>query len=575
MKQIRQNKVAFILILGYLAVLICISCVAIYFSYKQKQGELIAEMDLTLMQMATEYQDITDNFWQLYMPIFEDVGNVYADFQEYYKSEPNHLVTPQEHSALLKSLSQIAVRDNHVKWIVMYSEKREQNYIFIVDQKRLMPLEGDFPFLSKIQEKNQQMEIYGIEEFEVEGLKYDNFAICGGIPERMGEGKVLVGYSTSKLERIYKNNSIALDSLNFYIQAGDSLIYSSSSEYKEVPADVQSGRCTIGDSDVYVKISENRPRMANIACTVLWKELSSKSHGNTFIILILVLLLTIISIFLYLITIRFIMREVGIIQKGLMEIGRNNFEHRISARFHQGSFESIASSINIMTQSLQEHINRAYYYELRTKEAELAELQAKFDPHFLYNSLEIFRARCYQNNDPETADLIAQLASIFRGFIGSKTFIPIQEELAFNRRYLKLFQARYGDSVSIRYDIDTDVLKYGIVRNVFQPIIENYFVHGIDTAKEDNYILFKGRLRADTLVFKVVDNGIGMKPSQIERLNLQLHQPIAMSEESYGLRNLHQRLKLFYGGESGLSVESNKGGGITVEIVINRLECSE
>ncbi|MDR1765746.1 MAG: histidine kinase [Lachnospiraceae bacterium] len=67
-------------------------------------------------------------------------------------------------------------------------------------------------------------------------------------------------------------------------------------------------------------------------------------------------------------------------------------------------------------------------YRLKQKEAELSELQSKFHPHCLYNTLEMIRSRCYQNGDNETAELIYQLAGIFRGFVSSKTLIPLQEE---------------------------------------------------------------------------------------------------------------------------------------------------
>lgn len=247
-------------------------------------------------------------------------------------------------------------------------------------------------------------------------------------------------------------------------------------------------------------------------------------------------------------------KEVAVINDGLHQIGQNDLDHQLPVNFHQNGLPEIAQSINQMTIHLRENINRAYYYELKQREAELSELQSKFNPHFLYNTLEMLRSRCQLNGDDATADLITQLSAIFRGFIGSQTFIPMSEELAFSKRYLALFGARYEDRVQIRYDFDKEILKYGIIRNLFQPLIENYFVHGFDTSNEENYILLKGKSLDD-----------------------KLHEPIQISTESYGLKNLHQRLRLFYGGDCGLTIYPNPTAakGISIQMTALKMTCEE
>ena len=273
-----------------------------------------------------------------------------------------------------------------------------------------------------------------------------------------------------------------------------------------------------------------------------------------------------------------ISKEVSVIRDGLNEIGENNLDYQIPAHFNQSGLLEIAQSINRMTMSLKENINRAYYYELKQREAELSELQSKFNPHFLYNTLEMLRSRCYQNRDEATADLITQLSAIFRGFIGARTFVPLTEELTFSKHYLALFGARYEDKVKIQYDFDRDILKYGIIRNLFQPLIENYFVHGFDTSNEENYILFKGKsLDEERIILTVEDNGSGMTATEMAELNDKLHEPIQMDTESYGLKNLHQRLQLFYGEDYGLTIYPNPNGnkGLSIQIIARKMTCEE
>ncbi|MBO5069399.1 MAG: hypothetical protein J6C37_03440, partial [Roseburia sp.] len=121
-------------------------------------------------------------------------------------------------------------------------------------------------------------------------------------------------------------------------------------------------------------------------------------------------------------------------------------------------------------------------------------------------------------------------------------------------------------------------LNYGIIRNLFQPLIENYFVHGFDTSNEQNYILFKGKSLDDkTMLLTVEDNGSGMTTDEMEELNARLHEPIQIDTESYGLKNLHQRLQLFYGGDCGLTVYPNPNGGkgLSIQMTALKLTCTE
>lgn len=92
---------------------------------------------------------------------------------------------------------------------------------------------------------------------------------------------------------------------------------------------------------------------------------------------------------------------------------KNQLDYQLPTNFNQSGLPEIAQSINHMTLHLKENINRAYYYELKQKESELAELNSKFNPHFLYNTLEMLRARCTQSGDTATADLITQLGGHF------------------------------------------------------------------------------------------------------------------------------------------------------------------
>jgi len=115
-----------------------------------------------------------------------------------------------------------------------------------------------------------------------------------------------------------------------------------------------------------------------------------------------------------------------------------------------------------------------------------------------------------------------------------------------------------------------------VIRNIFQPLIENYFVHGFDSQKEDNYILLRAKsLDEQTMLLTVEDNGYGMSDAEIEALNAKFTEPVQLDTESYGLKNLHQRLSLFYGGNCGLKVVRHAEKGICIEMTLLKMTCAE
>lgn len=574
-----QNRVVLRLMCCYLGVIAVISGIACYSGYERRQGELLSDLDMTLVQAASEYENLTDDFWNIYIPLFGEKSTAKSTLQNYYTLHPDKELSPLEKVDLTEVLRQMAARDDQVRWIAVFSDRREYNYIYFPGQYTLQPLGEDFPYLENLKNKKEVLEIYGEKKVNSPGENYDCIAMAGGLPVGWGQGTLAVGFSVDALQQICRAESV-FSTLQFDITVEGKCIYTTG-EAPYIPEDALekgSSGLQIDSAGVrrYVQVASQTTRWARVYYSLSWRELFRLSNDSTGTLVGGVAIIVLITFLLYGLLLRMLKREINIIQTGLARIGENHLDTRIQGNFQQSGFDEIAEAINAMAYSLKENIDRAYYYELKQKEAELQELQAKFNPHFLYNSLEMFCARCYQNGDDETAELIAQTASIFRGFIGCRTFIPIREELAFSKRYLALFRARYGQRVRISYDFDNEVLDFGIIRNALQPLIENYFVHGIDVGREDNYICFHGHAGdEETIVITVEDNGMGISGEEMEELNARLREPIATEKESYGLKNLHQRLRLFYGEGCGLTLCRNDSGGVKIRMIIKKMECPQ
>ena len=210
---------------------------------------------------------------------------------------------------------------------------------------------------------------------------------------------------------------------------------------------------------------------------------------------------------------------------------------------------------------------------IREKTAEMGELQAKFNPHFLYNTLEVIRSHLQQKGDNDTAGMIVLMSRVFRSALNNSHFTTLRSECTFINSYLDIYRWRYANSFDVIYDMDTTLLNCGIIRNLLQPLIENYFVHGFSPDAPRNQLIISGQPDGtDHILLTVEDNGLGMSPERLHELNDQL---IARDNEAeaggYGLVNLNDRIRLFYGSDCGLTISSIPDHHTTITMRIRRM----
>ncbi|TVY01429.1 sensor histidine kinase [Cohnella terricola] len=241
----------------------------------------------------------------------------------------------------------------------------------------------------------------------------------------------------------------------------------------------------------------------------------------------------------------------------------------LTARLHdprEDELGQISRSFNEMLDELNRRIDREYKSEIRLKQTELSALQAKVNPHFLYNTLEVIRMRAMSHGAEDVGEMIYSLAALFRNSIRSNPECSLREELEMCRLYLELFRIRYKDKFSYSIEYDKELANVTIFKMLLQPVVENYIVHGLDPERRDNRLTIEvfgsgGYIRAT-----MRDNGKGIEPGRLERLLRELETPEVREGESFGLRSVNDRLKLMFGQDYGVNVESEPGQGTTVTV---------
>ncbi|AZK45224.1 cache domain-containing sensor histidine kinase [Paenibacillus lentus] len=225
----------------------------------------------------------------------------------------------------------------------------------------------------------------------------------------------------------------------------------------------------------------------------------------------------------------------------------------------------ISKSFDDMLDELNLYIDRVLKAEIKQKRTELAALEARVNPHFLYNTLEVIRMRAISQGAGDVAEMIYSLSVLFKSYVQQKSNYTLKDELEACRLYLELFRIRYKDKFAYTIHCDKSFEGISIFKMSLQPIIENYILHGMRPDRSDNHIGISVQSYGEDCVVEVRDNGKGIHPERLEQIVMGLDHPDE-NAESFGLRSIHERLKLLYGERYGLGIESEEERGTTLTV---------
>ena len=211
-------------------------------------------------------------------------------------------------------------------------------------------------------------------------------------------------------------------------------------------------------------------------------------------------------------------------------------------------------------------------YEVEKKQMELELLQMRFNPHFLYNTLGSIR---YQVKEQRIRKSIDSLITYYRIVLSKGSLlISIDSEIQMIREYLNLETFAFDlQNVQYIYEIDDDVRGLLIVKHLLQPIVENALEHGVRSSESGASITIRARLQGENVVLEVEDTGIGMTPEQISTITTKPSgNPLS---GGYGVYNVIQRIKAYYGPAYGVEFSSKPGKGTLVTITIPQMKASD
>ena len=241
-----------------------------------------------------------------------------------------------------------------------------------------------------------------------------------------------------------------------------------------------------------------------------------------------------------------------------------------------------SSEIRHLGMSIQESyrqnsalMQKVVWEQNERRKSELEALQSQINPHFLYNTLDSITWMIEGERNEEAAFMITQLAKLFRISLSKgHTIISIRDELQHAKSYTNIQKVRYKNKFDVQFQVDEDIMDYCAVKLVLQPIIENAINYGIREMDDCGEIMIRGKKQEEDIFLSVIDNGMGIPKEEIKYLLTDTNR-VHKKGSGVGLVNVNNRIKILFGDQYGLQIESELDEGTNVTIRIPAIVYSE
>ncbi|WZL81111.1 sensor histidine kinase [Vallitaleaceae bacterium 9-2] len=235
---------------------------------------------------------------------------------------------------------------------------------------------------------------------------------------------------------------------------------------------------------------------------------------------------------------------------------------------YNDEISQLGHSFNKMIEAIKNLLSLVYSEQKAKREAELKAFQAQIKPHFLYNTLDTINWMAMEYEADDIVEVVESLTNLFRISLSKgNEIISLENEVKHVNSYLTIQKVRYEEQFDYEIICEDNLKNYKVIKLIIQPLVENAIYHGIKGRKESGHIRIHIYTDNKDLYIVVADTGGGMAPEQVQHMN-QIFEGILEKDDSYGigLFNVNERIKLNFGMEYGLSIDSALDEGTTVTI---------
>ncbi|WP_168735557.1 cache domain-containing sensor histidine kinase [Cohnella fermenti] len=309
--------------------------------------------------------------------------------------------------------------------------------------------------------------------------------------------------------------------------------------------------------NLLVNYSESTDYGWKVISAIPMSELRQKSEFlrdiNVYLLIVLLSFAFVLSLcFSYI-----VIRPLKKLLRSLRRLGQGDLRTRIEIR-GEDELGQIGRTFNDMVGNIEKLIEQNLRIGMLKKQAQLEALQSQINPHFLFNTLSSIMAVLDKKEFEQSSTMIKSLSNQLRYSLNKGKFVvPFREELENIRNYLYIQDCRFGSKYRVQYDIDEDVLDYGIVRLSLQPLVENALIHGIEPKIGQALLKITARTFGQLFYVYISDTGVGIDPGRLKEINDALEESDEDSSSVHdriGIVNVDRRIRMFFGPNYGLKL---------------------
>lgn len=496
------------------------------------------------------------------------------------RSDPSDLYSLYHLSQINNYMSALTYADPAIQDVILFTADGQNSFSYSVKSGRTIYLGYDFNSLPYIQAFHDTTDAITTAYdpappyFSVSDppsvISFITKIYCPDTPKTPTVlGYLVVNYSPGSISDVYNEITEASDGEYFVLNSDSTIIYSSSGKdcgktffSAQIPESSLVFDKNISLSGIRVAASLDKDKLRENTGSII----------RQFIIIIGIGIL--ISAAVMFLVHRHYGKRFQQLATAMNEISSGSFSMRLP-ECSRDEIGDLSRSFNTMSEKLNEYIQKTYLAETQRRTAELYALQAQINPHFLANTIESIRMGALEDGSYGVADMLQELGNLFRWMIRfDKDIIYVEDELEYIQCYLDLQKYRFMDRLTVDIDIPSDIYYYGIPRFTLQPVVENALSHGSPNS-HPLHIHIRFQVSDSHMVVTVRDNGPGMNENEVRKLNAHIQGIASFPQYGVALRNIFSRIRLLFGKNYGLKVNSIYCQGTVVTITLPAQEKKE
>lgn len=548
---------------------------------KAKEEEVRNTCDTALKEMTSSFDDIWESYYKVFLPLYNN-ANI-SDVQAFCDVGGGHndYVVRRNFKQILWACGQ---QDSRIEGILFRRMKDDTTFWFSTSDQEMKEVRFEWEDITGAAGTNRLIlgsqalqNIMGAENAGGKG----RFAIQTGVVNvKVGknyEFQMAVIYNTDSFDAVMSKYGIE-SNIRFQIATMQGMMLYDTFDTYALNDDGEEKWFLEDEEGIVAKEASGITNMqlakrANciilyrkypiLADYLVWNDASKLVvYAGVFLLILIFFVLLSIN--------RLVSRKFTELENGMRRIESNDLGYRFEVGKNEDEFSRIAVRFNHMCDALEDMIDKNYVHQILQKNAEYKALQNSINPHFMHNSLEAIRGYLDKEGMVDGAEMVLLISRIFEYQIRGDSFVTIRKELKALQDYIDFAAIRFQYSFEYSIDFSEEILDVLVPKQIFQPVIENYFVHGRRDDGTDCICIYGNLLENGMVRICFSDNGRGASQEQIDRVRASF---VKKQEDNFhiALHNVDSRLKIAFGEESGVEFVSNAPDpGVSVSLVFDK-----